>query len=166
MKLSSFQRYFRSYLIILLAFIFLSLISYEIYRSTNLIEPSKKKKKKIAAAGEAIQTLANELEQVKKSNQSLTTQNNTLTNNNKTLTSTVDQQVIQIDALDKTNVNLNDIIEDKDNTIESNKAATVKLQNELGQVKNDKMQIQDDLNTTQEKLAFYETAYNSMVSGV
>lgn len=156
MKLFSIKKSYNTYLLILLSLLLFSLIVYEIYASNSTIESKKNMKQKM-------DNLFNKIKNKKR-------------NEDKT----IDEQGVQIKILGEENAQLRqglsnaqrnvsgleEDVEEKNSVIESNKVTTANLQGKVNNVKTANTELKGELQNTQEKLAFYETAYNSMITGV
>lgn len=151
---------FRSYLLVLLVLLLLSLIIYEIYTSNTIIEPSSRsKKRKIAAAGNLIGTLQVQNARMNQTIRTQAAQMQVLDLENRELNQNLNNAKTDVSTL-KENV------QERDDVIESNRVAAVRLQGEVSDVKNKNNILEGDLDNTKSKLAFYESAYNSMITGV
>lgn len=105
---------------------------------------------------------------------------NKVKNKKKNKDKIIDEQGVQIKILGEENAQLSkdlsniqknvsgleEDVEEKDSVIESNKVTTANLQGKVNDVKTTNTELKGELQNTQEKLAFYETAYNSMITGV
>lgn len=165
MKLFSIKKSYNTYLLILLSLLLLSLIVYEIFASNSTIESKKNKKKK---------------KRKKKMKQKMDNLFNKIKNKKNNDDKTIDEQGVQIKILGEENARLRqdlsnaqrnisgleEDVEEKNSVIESNKVRTTNLQGKVNNVKTANTELKGDLQNTQEKLAFYETAYNSMITGV
>lgn len=165
MKLFSIKKSYNTYLLILLSLLLLSLIVYEIFASNSTIESKKNKKKK---------------KRKKKMKQKMDNLFNKIKNKKNNDDKTIDEQGVQIKILGEENARLRqdlsnaqrnisgleEDVEEKNSVIESNKVRTTNLQGKVNNVKTANTELKGDLQNNQEKLAFYETAYNSMITGV